>query len=319
MAASLQLADMFSVKNKVVVVTGGGTGLGKAISQAFCSNGAKVYITGRRPEVLEKAAEELMANASLGGEVICIPGDVGTKDGCASLVKQIGEREQHIDCLVNNAGVSRQIDYPAWDHNDPEQVEKALWEGVDDDHFTFTNSVNVNGVYFTTVGFVPLLRKADDPNVIVISSLAGLANQRAMGSMTYALSKAAFEIDSRHAKKKKKKKKAGYRALAICLSDQSFSMRIRVNCILPGIFPTEMTTTNNTSNEESMNKYAVKAAKRCTAGRGGRPEEIAGPCIMLASKAGGYMNGGFLMIEGGRFMGASIHDGLRMPEDTYVN
>ncbi|GFZ46770.1 hypothetical protein JCM24511_03990 [Saitozyma sp. JCM 24511] len=298
---SFQLADVFGVQGKVVVVTGGGSGLGKAIAEGFSSNGAKVFITGRRADVLDKAAKELNETATLGGEVIAIQGDVATKDGCAKLVKDIGAKVDHIDVLVNNAGVSRQIDYPSWDHNDADAVEKALWEGVDDEHFTFTNSVNVNGVYFTTVGFVPLLRKAEDPSVIVISSLAGLANQRAMGSMTYALSKAA----SLH--------------LAKLLAGRFHPMKIRVNCILPGIFPTEMTTTNNTSDEGSMNKFAVKAAKRSTAGRAGRPEEIIGPCLMLSSKAGGYMNGGFLTLDGGRLMGASINDGLRMPEDTYNN
>ncbi|KAJ4233028.1 hypothetical protein NW759_001811 [Fusarium solani] len=296
--SNFTISNLFDVSGKVVVVTGGGSGLGKSITQGFSTNGAKVYITGRRLDVLEKTAKEFN---EAGGNVIPVQSDVGTKDGCKALVESISQKESHIDVLVNNAGVSRQIDYPAWDHNDADQVQKALWDGVDDEHFTFTNSVNVNGVYFTTVGFVPLLRKSEDPSVIIISSLAGLANQRAMGSLTYAISKAA----SLHTSK--------------LLAGRFHPMRIRVNCILPGIFPTEMTTTDNTSNEASMNKFAVKAAKRCTAGRAGRPEEIVGPCLMLSSKAGGYMNGGHLIVEGGRLMGCSINDGLRMPEDTYVN
>lgn len=161
--------------------------------------------------------------------------------------------------------------------------------------------VNVNGIYFTTVGFLPLLRKAEDPNVINIASLAALANQRAMGSMTYAISKAA----ALHASK--------------LLAGRCHPMKIRINAVIPGIFPTEMTTTDNTCNPETLNKYATKAANRSTAGRAGRPEEIVGPCLMLASKAGGYMNGGHILVEGGRFMGTSINDGLRMPEDSYID
>ncbi len=127
-------------------------------------------------------------------------------------------------------------------------------------------------------------------------------------------------------------------------------MRIRVNCILPGIFPTEMTTTNNTSNENDMNKYAVKASKRSTAGklttsaidgcciflrtfrtcsfrfrsakltsqsgRAGRPEEIIGPCLMLSSKAGAYMNGGYLMVDGGRFMVVTLFKSLASAKEN---
>ena len=84
--------------------------------------------------------------------------------------------------------------------------------------------------------------------------------------------------------------------------NNSLSMNIRVNCILPGIFPSQLTTTDSSSDASALNDFAAKAAKRNTAGRAGRPEEIMGPCLLLSSKAGGYMNGGFLMVEGGRFM-----------------
>lgn len=104
-------------------------------------------------------------------------------------------------------------------------------------------------------------------------------------------------------------------------------MRIRVNCVLPGIFPSEMTTSDKSSSKSSLNHFATAAAKRCTAGkllfllksqargrneqlilifltpgRAGLPEEIVGPCLMLSSKAGGYMNGGYVMVDGGRAM-----------------
>ncbi|KAE9579225.1 Rhamnolipids biosynthesis 3-oxoacyl-[acyl-carrier-protein] reductase [Colletotrichum fructicola] len=296
---AFHIEDIFSVKDKVVVITGGGSGLGKALAEGFTQNGAKVYITGRRAEVLNRAAKEIEGTASEGGQVIPIPGDVGTKHGCAQLVEQIEQREKHIDVLINNAGLPGSITYPAWDPNDADAVQEGLWKSLDDDSFASTNSVNISGVYFTTVGFVPLLRRSPDPSVIVIASLAAVMNQRAMGTLTYATSKAA----ALH--------------LSKLLAGRFHPMKIRVNAVLPGIFPSEMTTTNKSSASASLNHFATAAAKRCTAGRAGLPEEIVGPCLMLSSKAGGYMNGGCIMVDGGRAMGGSINDGIRMPEDTY--
>ncbi|GKZ37957.1 hypothetical protein AbraIFM66950_009820 [Aspergillus brasiliensis] len=314
---SLQLSNLFGVKDKIVVITGGGSGLGKgklirlsrspvsnflsivAIAEGFSTNGAKVYITGRRVEVLEKTAEELRGRAALGGQVIPIKGDVSTKDGCAQLVEQIKQKENHIDVLISNAGVPGKTDYPPWDPNDPDAVEKGLWESVDDESFTSTNNVNISGVYFTTVGFLPLLRKSSDPSVVVIASLAGVVNQRTVGAVTYGASKAA----ALHVSK--------------LLAGRFAPMKVRVNCICPGIFPSEMTFADSANNADNLNPFAASAAKRAPAGRPGYPEEIVGPCLMLSSKAGGYMNGGYLLVDGGRAMSASINDGIHMPEDTY--
>ncbi|KAI8169753.1 hypothetical protein K4K49_010906 [Colletotrichum sp. SAR 10_70] len=250
---AFHIENIFSVKDKVVVITGGGSGLGKALAEGFAQNGAKVYITGRRAEVLNRAAKEIEGTASEGGQVIPIPGDVGTKHGCAQLVEQIEQREKHIDVLVNNAGLPGSIAYPAWDPNDADAVQEGLWKSLDE----------------------------------------------AMGTLTYATSKAA----ALH--------------LSKLLAGRFHPMKIRVNAVLPGIFPSEMTTTNKSSASASLNHFATAAAKRCTAGRAGLPEEIVGPCLMLSSKAGGYMNGGCIMVDGGRAMGGSINDGIRMPEDTY--
>ncbi|GLA89583.1 hypothetical protein AtubIFM56815_004066 [Aspergillus tubingensis] len=273
---SLQLSNLFGVKDKSIA----------AIAEGFSTNGAKVYITGRRVEVLEKAAEELRERATLGGQVIPIKGDVSTKDGCAQLFEQIKQKEDHPTLLKKGCGK--------------------------------VSTINISGVYFTTVGFLPLLRKSSDPSVIVIASLAGIANQRTVGTVTYGASKAA----ALHVSK--------------LLAGRFSPMKVRVNCICPGIFPSEMTFADTTGNAENLNTVSEGAAKRAPAGRPGYPEEIVGPCLMLSSKAGGYMNGGYLLIDGGRAMvrilatnpdtgnmlilakSASINDGIHMPEDTYV-
>ncbi|KAF5505646.1 putative galactose dehydrogenase GalD [Colletotrichum siamense] len=272
---AFHIENIFSVKDKVVVITGGGSGLGKALAEGFAQNGAKVYITEFQ---------------GMSGQRMDVPNWWN---------RLYRERNIKIEVLINNAGLPGSITYPAWDPNDADAVQEGLWKSLDDDSFASTNSVNISGVYFTTVGFVPLLRKSPNPSVIVIASLAAVMNQRAMGTLAYATSKAA----ALH--------------LSKLLAGRFHPMKIRVNAVLPGIFPSEMTTTNKSSASASLNHFATAAAKRSTAGRAGLPEEIVGPCLMLSSKAGGYMNGGCIMVDGGRAMGGSINDGIRMPEDTY--
>ncbi|KAK1845431.1 putative short-chain dehydrogenase [Colletotrichum chrysophilum] len=294
---AFHIEDIFSVKDKVVVITGGARA---ALAEGFAQNGAKVYITGRRAEVLNRAAKEIEGTASEGGQVIPIPGDVGTKHACAQLVEQIEQREKH---------VRRRM--PSKRHKQRYDTHPRFGSAL----FLNTMQVNISGVYFTTVGFVPLLRRSPDPSVIVIASLAAVMNQRCVlndaatccSTLTKCL-QSHGDSDLCH-----------FQALHLSklLAGRFHPMKIRVNAVLPGIFPSEMTTTNKSSASASLNHFATAAAKRCTAGRAGLPEEIVGPCLMLSSKAGGYMNGGCIMVNGGRAMGGSINDGIRMPEDTY--
>ncbi|KAI5865653.1 putative short-chain dehydrogenase [Durotheca rogersii] len=292
---SFKIEELFSVKGKVVVVTGGGSGLGKAIAEGFAVNGAKVYITGRRQEVLDTAVKQI------GGDIHAIQGDVQTKVGCQKIVEVVKEKESHIDTLINCAGVNSPWRVDANDPNDADQVENLLLNGVEEEDFDRSNQINVNGVYFLTVNFVPLLRESVDPNVCVIASIAGIANQRSVGSLTYSVSKAATVH------------------LAKLLAGRFHPMKIRVNTICPGIFPSEMTGITAGKHEYNINQQAAKAAKRSTAGRPGRPEEIVGPVLMLSSAGGAYMNHALLTVDGGRLMGVSINDGIRMPDDTYTD
>ncbi|KAJ5611061.1 short-chain dehydrogenase [Penicillium lagena] len=291
---SFKVEDLFSVKGRVVVITGGGSGIGKALAEGFAVNGAKVYISGRRQAVLEAAAKQI------GGDIHIIQGDVQTKDGCLKIVDAVKAKESHIDTLINCAGVSSPWRVPAKDVNNPDDAENLLINGLEEEDFDRSNQIHVSGVYFLTVNFVPLLRKAADPNVCVIASLAALGAQRTMGSLTYSVSKAA----SVH--------------LAKQLAARLHPMKIRVNTICPGIFPSEMTGVASGKHEYKIGHKAEKAALRCTAGRPGRPEEMVGPVLLLSSPGGGYMNCALLTVDGGRMLGISINDGVRMPEETYT-
>lgn len=299
---SFKLEDIFSVARKVVIVTGGGTGIGKAITAGFATNGAKVYITGRRLGVLESAAKELNVGADKGGEVFCVQGDVASKAGVVKIVEQIKAKEQVVDVLINCAGVSKSWKTPVKDHNDPDAIEKFMWEGVEDDDFNYSNSININGVYFMTSALIPLLRQSDNPSVVVIASIAGIALQRTMGTPTYAASK------------------AGTIHLGALLASRLHPLKIRVNTICPGIFPSEMTGTSGSAgsgHDYNLGVNAEKAALRSTMQRPGKPDEIVAPVLMLCSKGGMYMNNAVLTVDGGRLMVAGANDGIRMPEETF--
>lgn len=111
-------------------------------------------------------------------------------------------------------------------------------------------------------------------------------------------------------------------ALEVLCADTSFnSFNIRVNTIVPGIFPSEMTGVSSKPDLSDLiesNPQAAKAVARCPAGRAGVETEIVGPCLLLASPAGGYMNNARLTIDGGRLMAAGSNDGVRMEDWTYV-
>ena len=102
------MKDIFSLKGKVALVTGGSRGIGAMIVQGFLEHGcSRVYITARKAAQCDAAAKEL----SLYGECISIPGDVSTQEGITALAKEIAQREPKLDILVNNAGAAWGADF----------------------------------------------------------------------------------------------------------------------------------------------------------------------------------------------------------------
>ncbi|RXK37483.1 hypothetical protein M231_05204 [Tremella mesenterica] len=158
---------------------------------------------------------------------------------------------------------------------------------------------NVAGPYFLTAAFVPLLKKSEIKSVVIIGSVAAIANQRPVSTLTYGVSKAA----AIH--------------LATMLAGRLSPLKIRVNTIFPGVFPSEITSEINEKGERYLKIPAGKAALRSPLARAGQRHEIVGPALLLASQAGGFMDNAVISVDGGRNMNAGMNDGIRMPEETY--
>jgi NAD(P)-dependent dehydrogenase (short-subunit alcohol dehydrogenase family) len=200
------MKNLFDLKGKVAVVTGGSRGIGAMIARGLVENGVKTYITARRAEELQATADEL----STLGECIAVPGNLADPEGLSAFAKAICDQEEHIDILVNNAGAT-------WGAPIDEFPE-AGWDKVMD--------LNVKSVFFLTQALLPQLRRAgtaEDPaRVINIGSINGLS-YAPLQNYSYTASKAAVHHLTRQ--------------MAVDLSPD----QITVNAIAPGFFPSKMT------------------------------------------------------------------------------
>jgi NAD(P)-dependent dehydrogenase (short-subunit alcohol dehydrogenase family) len=243
--------QLFSMRDKVCVITGGSRGLGYAIAQAFFAAGAKrIYITARKAEACEQAAAQLSEMSEM-GECIALPGDISKMEEITRLVSVLEEKEAHIDVLVNNAGVG-------WLAPLGEFPEKG-WDKVMD--------LNVKAPFFLTQAMIPLLSKNassdSTASVINIGSIAGIMGRT--DTFSYGPSKAAVHQMTRN--------------LGAALAEQN----IRVNAIAPGRFHTAMT--EYASSDTAGYEAELKAIPLH---RWGTDPDIMGVALMLASPAGAF-------------------------------
>ncbi len=262
----MNLEELFSIKGKVAVVTGGSRGIGEMIAAGFLANGAKVYISSRKADVCEATAARLMEE--FGGECIAVPADLSGLAGVEALVAAISEREDHVDILVNNAGVS-------WGAPLDEFPEIG-WDKVMD--------TNVKGVFFLTQKLLPLLEAsadADDPSrVINIGSIDGLKTA-SFETFSYGPSKAAVH------------------SLTKLLASHLVKRNIIVNAIAPGPFPTWMLSTGVGGGGDVDNTDWDSVSRGNPRGRVGTPQDIAGLAIFLSSRAGAFTVGEVISCDGG--------------------
>jgi NAD(P)-dependent dehydrogenase (short-subunit alcohol dehydrogenase family) len=202
----MKVQDLFSVRGKIALVTGGSRGLGEMIARAYVENGAKVYITARKADACDALAKELSAI----GECISIPADLSKMEEIERLASELEKREKRLDILVNNAGAS----WGASFHEFPE----AGWDKVMD--------LNVKSVFFLTQRLLTLLEAAGSPQsytrVINIGSIEGMRTSH-LETYSYAASK------------------AGVNHLTRIMAKFLAPKHIAVNGIAPGYFPSKMT------------------------------------------------------------------------------
>ncbi|HEX4335644.1 MAG TPA: SDR family oxidoreductase [Polyangiaceae bacterium] len=254
----MSASELFSIKGKVAVVTGGSRGIGLMIARGFVEAGARVYIAARKAQACDEAAAEL----SKLGECISVPADLATVEGATHLAAKVGEREKALHILVNNAGATWGAPL--------EEFPDAGWDKI--------MGVNVKGVFHLTVKLLPLLRKAaskEDPaRVINIGSIDGLRVPH-FDNFSYSASKAAVHMLTRH------------------LASTLVKEHVNVNAIAPGLFPSKMTQfVFDGMGEEGASQNIPMA-------RAGRQDDIAGTCIYLSSRAGSYLTGAVIPVDGG--------------------
>ena len=262
----MKINDLFSVEGKVVLVTGGSRGIGEMIAAGYVANGAKVYISSRKADVCNATAERL--SAEFGGECISLPANLADLEGIDGLVAQLDEREDHLDVLVNNAGVSWGAPL--------EEFPELGWDKVMD--------TNVKGVFFLTQRLLPMLEAAatdDDPSrVINIGSVDGIKTP-AFETFSYGPSKAAVH------------------ALTRQLGAQLAPRNILVNAIAPGPFPTWMLSTGVGTGGDVEGTDWDLVGRSTPRGRVGTPEDIVGLAIYLSSRAGCFTVGEVITCDGG--------------------
>ena len=263
--------NLFSLQGRVALVTGGSRGIGKMIVSGFLAYGAE------RVYITARKAAACDATAAeltaLGrGQCISIPCDISTVEGCEKLAAVIKEREQKLDILVNNAGA-------AWAAN-LDSFPESGWDKVVD--------LNMKTPFFLTKALAPLLRAAASPEkpakVINIASIDGIF-VNPMETYSYAASKAGLIHLTR-------------RMAARLIKDN-----IVMTAIAPGPFQSDMNI--------DARDHADTVGKRVPAGRIGHTEDMAGAAIFLASRAGDYVVGSTLTVDGGVAFGKAGLDAER--------
>lgn len=246
---------------KVAIVTGGGTGIGRAIAERFAAEGASLMIAQRRADKAEEAAAEIRANGALAASMGI---DIRSRGQVEELVRRTIAIYGRLDILVNNAGITGMAAISPFLESSEEFVDDIV-------------DVNLKGTIYCSQEAARAMAAREGGVIIHISSVAAVAAQE--GASIYCASKAALSGLTR--------------AMALELSP----LGIRVNCLLPGDIMIE--TNQAIAEEMKQQNVSGKYFRRIPAGRRGRPDEVAGAAVFLASDDATYIQGATLVVDGG--------------------
>jgi len=251
-------------KNKVVLVTGGGTGIGKKTAQMFLEQGAKVVINGRRKDVLENAARELDPS---GDRVACVVGDIGLKETATRLVQTAVQRFGGVDVLVNNAGIFKPTPFLDYSEDDLNANISAI----------------LKGTFFASQAAIPAMQTRGGGAIVNVGSMWALQAVGATPSSAYSVAK------------------AGVHALTHNLAIEFAKDKIRVNTIAPSVVETPVYGTFLTPEQVKQVLPTFNAFQPL--GRNGQPQDIANAILFLASERASWVTGTVLSVDGGVMAG----------------
>jgi NAD(P)-dependent dehydrogenase (short-subunit alcohol dehydrogenase family) len=252
----------FSLKGKVALVTGGGRGIGKGISQGLAKAGASVVITSRKMNDLEATAAEIKA---FGGEAFPLQSHLGKYEEIKKMVDAVLNKYGKVDILVNNAGAS-----PAM--GSVLDSDERLWDTI--------MNLNLKGLYFTSQAMANVMKKQKGGKIINIASIDGFKPEP--GVSVYSVSK------------------AGVRMITKAFAAELAQYNIQVNAIAPGPISTKMFDSHWFNlPPEQMKKEKEEIAKMVPLKRIGDPDDIAGAAVYFASDASNYTTGTVIVIDGG--------------------
>jgi NAD(P)-dependent dehydrogenase (short-subunit alcohol dehydrogenase family) len=249
------MANRFDLTGKVALVTGGSRGLGREMILAFAENGADVIIASRKLDSCEETAEEVRKRT--GRKALAVACHVGEWDQVERLAETAYAEFGKVDVLVNNAGMS-----PIYDH--VKNVTEALYDKVLD--------VNLKGPFRLSAIVGTRMTEGEGGSIINVSSTA--SQHPGANVISYAAAK------------------AGLNAMTIGFA-KHFAPKVRVNCIVPGPFLTDI------SKAWDLEAFHKNAKATIPLQRGGEPEEIVGAALYFASNASSFTTGAILTVAGG--------------------
>ncbi len=248
------------LEGHIAAVTGAASGIGQAIARRYAKEGAHVVVLDANLDGAKQTAKEIMV---AGGKALSLQLDVTDRDRCLAVAAEVGQAVGPVSILVNNAGINRRNAFAG----DRAAVIKD-WQDI--------MSVNLNGVFNVTHAFIDQLR-ATKGRIVNIGSIQSFVHVRTPNSVAYTTSKHGV---------------LGFtRALAAELGKDG----VRVNAIGPGLIETPLNAHVRANNPELVKVFV----DHTPLGRPGKPEDIVGPAVFLASDLSAYVTGSIVMVDGG--------------------
>jgi NAD(P)-dependent dehydrogenase (short-subunit alcohol dehydrogenase family) len=240
---------------KVALVTGATRGIGRAIAEGLAAAGATVVVSSRKADACRATAEEITKATGVAAVPLAL--HVGNWETIEPAIDRVYADLGRLDVLVNNAGIAPLAPTLA-------SVSETL--------FDKTIEVNLKGPFRLMAVAGARMAAAGGGSIVNISSIGALRPSPAEAMYAAA--------------------KNGLNALTMAFA-QEYAPHVRVNCVMPGAFATEMA-------DEWDEDFVGKVVDRLPAGRLGRPEELVGLVVHLAGDAAGYTTGALIPVDGGR-------------------